>query len=100
MYNERHEKERQPVAERRQVDSAGKVSLKTAGWCRVTPSYCLQDHESQTKSNSAANPHERNMAAVRPYGTFVWFRSSSPNPLTFRAGDKPSLIDVNSPEQF
>ncbi|KAF3854083.1 hypothetical protein F7725_014771 [Dissostichus mawsoni] len=63
-------KSRQPVAERRQVDSAGKVSLKTAGWCRVTPSYCLQDHEAQTKSNSAATPHERNMAAVRPYGIF------------------------------
>lgn len=49
----------------------------SSGWCRVPPSDRLQDHGAQTQSNSAATPHERNMAAVRPYGTFVWFRSIS-----------------------
>ncbi|KAI4801132.1 hypothetical protein KUCAC02_000058 [Chaenocephalus aceratus] len=70
------------VSQRRDVLAVSAAGISemlfcSAGWCRVPPSDRLQDHGAQTQSNSAATPHERNMAAVRPYGTLVWFRSIS-----------------------
>lgn len=49
------------------------------------------------KSSSAAPTHERNMKPVRPHSICVWPSLLSTNQIAFRAAERQSLADADSP---